>query len=202
MSNTFQKFQSNETAQIQIPRVIWAGSEELQKETVATVSTAVQLLRDQKRGPDNTILLDRYVLVSRAALACALDDAVQKQFNRSTDERLATFIKRYGNFLAMAMTIGGVRCCGSNRETDRLFLYVFMVRGELDWDCAGDPMKFPYTSINLRVGVILRSGSKTKTSYEKTFGAPLELLMGFPAVIIDLNAELLLDGAVFADVAA
>ena len=127
MSNTFQKFQSNDTAQIQIPRVIWAGSEELQKETVATVSTAVQLLRDQKRGPDNTILLDRYVLVSRAALACALDDAVQNQFNRSPDERLATFIKRYGNFVAMATTtIGGVRCCGSNRETDRLFLYVVL----------------------------------------------------------------------------
>ena len=173
----------NNGSVIQIPKRLWGGSVSSQKDEVALISAAVQKLRDQKMGPDNAIEVGSMLSVSRAAVSRALDDAVQNQFNRSPDERLATFIKRYGNFLAMAMTI-------SNRETDRLILYVFMVHGQ----------RVP--TINLRVGVVLRSDSKTKKSYEKTFGAPPELLMGVPAVIIDLNAELLLDGAVFADVAA
>ena len=182
----------NNGSVIQIPTGLWGGSVSSQKDEVALISAAVQKLRDQKMGPDNAINVGRMLIVSRAAVSRALDDAVQNQFNRSPDERLATFIKRYGNFLAMAMTI-------SNRETDLLILYVFMVHGQLVHG-----QRVP--TINLRVQVVLRSDSKTKKSYEKTFGAPPELLnvgnMGFPAVIIDLNAELLLDGAVFADVAA
>ena len=193
MSNTFQKFQSNETAQIQIPRVSWAGSEELQKETVATVSTAVQLLRDQKRGPDNTILLDRYVLVSRAALACALDDAVQKQYNRAPTQQLATFINRYGNFMAIGETI-------ENRDTDVVVLKTMMVHGQLDFE-SGIPMSVPFSAINLRGCITLRKNSSK--AYEKTLGySPMEMFDYPFTPLMDLNAELLLNSAVPTSVAA
>ena len=121
----------NNGSVIQIPKYLFCGDSALlllrQEREVALISAAVQRLRDQKMGPDNAIEVSSMLSVSRAAVSRALDDAVQNQFNRSPDERLATFIKRYGNFVAMATTtIGGVRCCGSNRETDRLFLYVVL----------------------------------------------------------------------------
>jgi len=127
------------------------------------------------------------VPVSRAALTHALDDAVEKEYDRAPDETTATFIKRYGHFLETGRPRSGT---APSRDSDVVLLMVTHAHAQLNYAWVGDPTTVAYTAINLRVWVPLR---KTSTNaYEKTFGAPPMLVGPVPAIgVIDLNYALL-----------